>query len=836
MKQELFPFQRQAVWEMRKKAAEALDAYARTRTPQILSLQAPTGSGKTIMMASLIEEILFGTSWTPPGETGFAEQPDAVFVWLSDSPELNNQSKDKIDLGSDRLAYGTTEAIEESSFDREILEDGRIYFLNTQKLSATANLTRKGDRRRWTIWETLENTAREKADRLYFIIDEAHRGMQGKEAGRATSIMQRFLKGYRAAECGMRPMPFVIGMSATAARFNRLAEGLTSTTYKTIVPADRVRASGLLKDRITVCYPEDPERRDDLALLGSATGEWMDKCAHWGQYCREQHVKEVEPVFVIQVKAGVNLNAEAQRRRGNMVRTPLQSRVRVDESLNEVKLFLPYFDADTVAGVIGELKSSECGDIPVDVEGEAVGAGGARAPWSVRPRRRVVYDPRQERFALEAGTTGTTGTNGTVPEVAVVPDVPAVAEAPASYSPAPVQLALPLVLDREAVVRAINSLGLLTYVIRSAQINDYLKSLLDLAGLLTREGIKPEAKGEVDREVTGFIRAYAEGLRAAGRYAALARDVLEFKLGVKVFDAFGNQMERPAQAEFALASESDLDRRLRDADMRLANYGFANKYGRMYATEEDMETYKTDVILYVQEQANMDALYAYAKDRFHALNDECRKYLAQRGEPCRLEYRNIVMNGDKVSEHAFRLGEEVCNYDDAGGKRYADHLYADDEGIATIRLNTWEEGVIEEEEKRRDFVCWLRNTPSASWALRLPYESNGETRPMFPDFLVVRRDSRTESGFVFDLLEPHNPNLADNLAKAKGLARYAEREVRFGRIQLIRKFKGLSGKDTFRRLDFCKGEVREKVLHAVTLEDLDNLFASDGVVEGSDGV
>ena len=920
MRSELFPFQKAAVWDMRNKVAEAIGAYGRTHSPQILSLQAPTGSGKTIMMASLIEEILFGSSWVPPGEKGFAEQPDAIFVWLSDSPELNSQSKDKIDIGSDKITFGTTTVIDDECFDCEKLEDGKIYFLNTQKLSVNANLAKKSDRRQWTIWETLENTARDKADRLYFIIDEAHRGMHGTEAGRATSIMQRFLKGYSSAGCEMRPMPFVIGMSATAARFNRLAEGLPSTTHKTIVSADQVRASGLLKDRIVIGYPEDSERQDDMALLGSAIEEWMDKCAHWEQYCREQHYKFVDPVFVIQVKSGSgsavsdtdlddviskiesrsgmrfkdgevvhtfgsaneltmnglkvryvepskitddkrikvvlfkeNLSTGWDCPRaetmmsfrtandatyiaqllGRMIRTPLQNRVRVDESLNEVRLFLPYFDADTVAKVIDELKSSECGDIPVDVEGESVG-GVLRVPWSIRPKRRPVYDPNQQTFTFVSSVPP--GQAPVEPHPQQRPDSlyplpptvsPTEKACAGDDAPHAEQLPLPLAIDREAVVKAINSMALLTYVIRTAQINDYLKSLLDLSGLLTREGIKPEAKSCVEADVIGFIHDYAEKLRADGKYDVLAKRLLEFKLAVKVFDAFGNPVDRYKQTTMAFASESDIDRRLREADMQLARYGFANIYGRKYATGEDTETYKIDFILFVSEQSNMDSLYAYAKDKFHKLNDECRKYIVQRSERCQDEYRNVVMNGDKISEHAFRLGEEIFNYGDKDGKRYTTHLYADEDGIATIRLNSWEEGVIEEEEKRNDFVCWLRNSSRAPWALRIPYEYGNKKNAMYPDFIVVRRDTRMEGGYVFDLLEPHNPALADNLAKAKGLAAYAAKEERFGRIQMIRKYVDLAGQEKFKRLDFCKGEVREKVSLAITDEDLNKIFEMD---------
>ena len=941
MKNELFPFQKTAVWDMRKKAAWAVNSYNATSVPQILSLQAPTGSGKTLMMAALIEDILNGSSEVPPGETGFAEQPDAIFVWLSDSPALNLQSKDKIDLGADRLTFGTTTLIEESSFDREVLEDGKVYFLNTQKLSVAGNLTRRGDRRQWTIWETLENTAREKADRLYFIIDEAHRGMHGAEAGKASSIMQRFLKGYHTGGADMRPMPVVIGMSATAERFNRLAEGLTSTVQKTIVSADQVRASGLLKDRILIGYPEDAARQDDMALLGTATDEWMNKCAHWEQYCREQHYRNVDPVFVVQVKAGTgdavsdtNLGdvvAKIEERSGlrfgewevvhtfgstgniavnglavhpveperiaddrrikvvlfkenlstgwdcpraetmmsfrtatdatyiaqllgRMIRTPLQNRVKVDDSLNEVRLFLPYFDMQTVGSVIDELKSSECGDIPVEVEGEATGES-IRVPWSIYPRRGTIADdPNQGAFTFTYDsaadeTTGgvtsaddATGGNQTVAEFIEpfpqqAPDAPPTL--PSRTRPNRMmgeagnveQLPLPLEIDREAIIKAINARGFITYDVRNTQINDYLRSLLDLSCLLTRSGICPTAKNEVEADVIARIRAYADALRSEGRYDALAKNIFAFKLAVKVFDAFGNPVQRYSQTMMAFASESDLDRQLRAADMKLGNYGFANLYGRKYATNNDTETFKTDVILYAADDANLDALYEYAKGKFHDLDDHYRRYVADRDERCQIEYNGIISNGDAVSKHSFMLGQTIGNGADSGGKRYVNHLYVDDNGVATIRLNTWEEGVVEEEEGRSDFVCWLRNVSRASWALKIPYEVDGVVKPMYPDFIIVRRDPLAASGYAFDILEPHNPALADNLQKAKGLAKYAQEETKFARIQLIRKFTDHSGGGKFRRLDFGKGGIRDKVLRAQTLEELNNIFDADGFVD-----
>ena len=93
---------------------------------------------------------------------------------------------------------------------------------------------------------------------------------------------------------------------------------------------------------------------------------------------------------------------------------------------------------------------------------------------------------------------------------------------------------------------------------------------------------------------------------------------------------------------------------------------------------------------------------------------------------------------------------------------------------------------------------------------------------MYPDFLIIRHDDQL--GFVVDILEPHNDGFKDNLGKAKGLARYAEKEQRMGRIQLIRMGKNAAGNKRFIRLDLAKGAVRQAVLKAINNDELDHLF------------
>ena len=93
---------------------------------------------------------------------------------------------------------------------------------------------------------------------------------------------------------------------------------------------------------------------------------------------------------------------------------------------------------------------------------------------------------------------------------------------------------------------------------------------------------------------------------------------------------------------------------------------------------------------------------------------------------------------------------------------------------------------------------------------------------MFPDLVVVRQ---TAGGYRFDILEPHDPSLADNFEKAVGLARFAERHGHlFDRIQLIRKQSSKAGGEHFFRLELNSEAMRKQVLLVTSNPQLDALF------------
>ena len=939
MKVELFPFQKKALAGLRMQSAEALGSYRRTHSPQVVSFTAPTGAGKTIIMASLIESIYFG-------DDSYPDQQNAIFVWLSDSPQLNEQSKQKIDLKADKIRLDQCVTITEETFDREVLDDGHIYFLNTQKFGKSSNLTKHSDTRQYTIWETLANTAREKSDRLYLIIDEAHRGMQGREASKATTIMQKFLKG--STEDKLAPMPVVIGMSATSERFNRLVEGTSSTIHKVVVTADEVRASGLLKDRIVITYPEESSLNKDMAVLQAAADDWKEKWDHWTQYCREQHYAYVNPVFVVQVLSstgdrisdtdlddclrkieertgfhfsegevvhtfgqtsasitvnGLNVRYEEPSRiaedrnikvvffkenlstgwdcpraetmmsfrhakdatyiaqlLGRMVRTPMQTRILVDEVLNDVHLYLPYFDAETVKKVVEELQSTEGGNIPTDIVGESLEER-VYETLTIRPARHrtsanhsvlgqlTLFDVSASNevptTTSEAPSTSASVAPATISSAQVVTatatnQTPTKTEnasvAATNISQIPAAEQSPVVeaeefvdtFDREAVMKYINDYGLLTYDVRSVRISNYLASLYKMARLLVQTELCKTASKEVIADIVRMIHDHTEGLKAAGKYDELADMVQQFKLSTQIFDVFGETVDNYSIHDLFTTTDTDIDRQFRLAETKLGSEGVANEYGRQYFDVDEPNAYKIDVIIFAADDECIKSLHTYAEAKFHSLNDTYRRYIARiDSDRFRRQYDSIVSDGDIVSKHNFRLPETIQVAHEDGGKEYSNHLFVNaNTGTAVMKLNGWEEGVIAEEEKNPDFVCWLRNPSRKSWSLCIPYEMDNETKPAYPDFIIVRKDAI--SGYVIDILEPHNPEYIDNLGKAKGFAEYARQNPGVGRIQLIRMAKDISGKNRFKRLDMSMSAVRDKVSRAINNDELDHIFDTDG--------
>jgi len=314
-------YQEAAVAKLAAQLAEAGEQYRATRNDarphrSAVSLAAVTGAGKTVMAAATIESVLAGTPSTPA-------DPSAVFLWVSDSPDLNKQSKHRIESA---LGYGSripTVTIG-PDFREQKLSPGSLYFINTQLLTRTSTIARRHymsveeiERQRhlnptlnlpvpdaggYDFFQTLKRTLEDDSVTLYLIIDEAHRGMKRQTNAveqRRTTIIQSLIQG----SGDVPPVPVVWGISATPQRFNMFVTSSSAFYPKEEVTVDslQVQESGLLKDTILLYIPED-EGKFDHELLAQGTRKLREMAAAWDAYVYAEDLPEpVVPLMVVQV-------------------------------------------------------------------------------------------------------------------------------------------------------------------------------------------------------------------------------------------------------------------------------------------------------------------------------------------------------------------------------------------------------------------------------------------------------------------------------------------------------------------------------------------------------
>lgn len=937
-------FQKTRVRELRETAAVAQMGWQHFNKKQIISFTAPTGAGKTIMMANFIESMMCGDD-----EGMVAAIPESIFIWLSDSPELNEQSKKKLIRYCDKLVISQFRTLDES-FRGEKLEPGKVYFLNTQKLTKTSKMTSTGDGRDWTIWETIQNTIEDYGKHLVLIIDEAHRGAKTNQ----TTTMQKFVNG--SADDGLQALPFIIGMSATPDRFNTLAGASTSTLSKVVVTPKEVRESGLLKDTIEIHYPEDSVINKNIAVLQAAADEWKDKCLHWYNYTEKQHYQNVCPIFVIQVEAGsagkvsatdldeclrevekrtgetfeagevvhafgdqgtMTINglevpycepsainddrkikivlfkealstgwdcprAEAMmsyrvardatyiaQLLGRMIRTPMRMRIEVDESLNYVHLYLPHFDEDTVEEVVKKLTEEEGGALPTDIHAVQ---GGKKTTVVMTTKRPVatttsstsIMQPTVSTVETPSAISGneataaqitssTVSTHVSADSVTVSVQAPVsetshevgqivepieITSNPETTASTPelvmtteaVETPMPVIDPYEKVKDAINQAEILTYEVKTATVTrNYLRALFDMARLAGITGMDSnyEALDKIKKDVASKIHDYVDGLIKANKYASLVEKALEFQLNTLSVQLYKSGDSYDSQQGPDLYSKTDagLSHQYQQANILLCGENIGEKYDTLYGVEEDENAYMYDVILYAADQHQRDLLMDYAKAEFEHLADKYRSQTKNIPEKYRQQYNNLVTQGSTISKHLFHLPETINVDLDNEGETCTDHLFVNSEGTATFNLKGWEPITLAEERIHPRYVCWLRNQDRKPWALCIPYEYGNEIHRMYPDFLIVRNDGN--GGYEYSLLEPHRDDKKDNLAKAKGLAKYVQECPNVSRVQMLRKVHHASG-DRMLRLDFCKMTVRNKVFSCVTDADFDLVFNSEG--------
>jgi type III restriction enzyme len=818
-------FQDKAVLRLTEEIESARREIERGR-PQAVILSSPTGSGKTVIMTLLMERL-----WA--GHESIAANPEAIFLWISDSPELNIQSREKIEAASDVFPSSRLVIID-NDFNRERLTPGYIYFLNTQKLGVSSLLTKTGDGRTWTIWQTIENTAKISPAHFNLIVDEAHRGMgmSAKAETTARTLVQRFIKG--APELGLSPVPLVIGMSATPARFHRVLEGAQRITRPVDVSAEDVRESGLIKDRIILDISED-DQPVDWTLLRDAAQRTLLYAKEWKRYCKAQSiVPPVEPILVVQVEDGT----KAER-----TRTDLSKAVDVLEKVygrfGEGELAHCFQEEEEITAGGYSIRKIDASKIQGDAAVRVVffkmalttgwDCPRAEAMMSFRKAAdhtliaqlvgRMVRTPLARRIeddeflgsvALFLPHYDEAGLKAIVEKL----------EDPDTGSPVRVERKADLELyqrtqDKADLFDALAKTP--TYVLDNTRRQANTRRLLSLARKLTMDGIDAEAWGEAKRLAVETLKAAAARLRKNPDFAAKVTG--KATINVKEFKVeFGELTELKESRTIAVEVTSENIDDLFTRCETILGEGLKDEYWRRVHSHDEPDLAKLELFCVLQDPASVRSVQAECGNRIDALFDKHQDKIEEMSSSRREQYARIRRQGADPKAEIIHAPEMIELRKET--PLWEGHLFVNSASRFGWKTNTWEELVLREEMKVKGFAGWLRNIPKKRWALCVPY-GQGPAKPMYPDVLVFRR----EGGKVkIDIFDPHDESRGDAAEKAAGLADFARKHgAAFGRIEFIRVAKG-----KIERLRLHQEAIRNKVIKVTDLKHLAELYSQHG--------
>ncbi len=818
MKFSLKDYQRDAVIQVLDNLNRAKRKYHEDDRETSFTLTATTGAGKTVMAAAAFEALFYGND-----ELDFDADPSAVVIWFSDDPNLNDQTRMRLMQASEKLDHSRLVTIE-YPFSVPQLEAGKVYFLNTGKLTATSRLTQKAARARaiettgqasfltpddlaWTIWETLANTINDDDLTVYLVIDEAHRGFNTKASRDKPTIVKSLVDG---SETGL-PIPVVWGISATSKHFDEamneahLAAEREQLPAVTVDPA-RVQASGLIKDKIVLDIPAEAGNLE-TALAIHAAQKLKDSSRRWGKYLEaqaklpgEKSSDTVIPLLVVQIPNDA-----------------------AEERLDEVGLWLDTIAAELgdlravhVRHVLGDHKTMTFGSWNVDwiepqrvhgttqvrvlIAKDAISTGWdcprAEVLLSFRPAKdhthiaqllgRMVRTPLARRIPgderlnsvdcilphFDRTTAGNVAKflTGLIEEMPGGPTIEVLLDGrelgPNRHLPA-------------AVWDCFDALP--SYVVPQRGARP-VKQLMSLAQALAADGLKRDAIKSVETQMHTTLDGLADrydgqlrsaeievrtvrGMSIAGRFSGDKLTYTDFTIRADE-RAIRVAFEDAKRAFGADVAQSYVDHLAGEDDPDADDDGLRMAYVRAAAlatvaiVREKVDAAAKDIV---------DEWFADQRVALLSLSDERReaydKIRAQAVEP---QLQQIHRPRNRMADFKELDGDQI---------RVADsldkHLISDDAGWYPItKLNDWEKTVIRKEVARVDCVGWYRN-PSVSSA-----DSHGVTyrdavgnwRAMHPDFIVFNE----VNGHVRpSIVDPHGTHLDDALVKLKGLAEYA---------------------------------------------------------------
>jgi hypothetical protein len=843
-------YQEDAVRAVLARLQDAKDDYRRKDRRIAFALSAITGAGKTVMASAVFEALFDGSE-----ELQADPDPSAVVLWVTDDPNLNEQTRYRIMEASDRLDSARLKIIGDG-FDAEKFDPGRVYFLNRQKLTGRTFIT-PSNKRNFTLWQTITNTIEDPERTLYLVLDEAHRGMKQQtraskdadEEERSTTVL-RLINGHN----GIPAAPIVWGISATVERFTEAMREATErfTLPNVLVDNAAVQASGLLKGTITLDLPGEAGSFATVLAREAATAS-REASDLWLAYAeREQMPDPVYPLLVVQVPNKPSVGE-------------------ITALLDAIYEGWSGLASDAVANVFGEHTEVRYGRYivpyipPQDVQDathvrvllakDAISTGWdcprAETLVSLRPAKdrtyitqllgRLVRTPLARRIdsderlnavtcflphfnlstakevadimtGLKPETDGPpppTGSNVLIDPVTMLWNAALPAEVEACFA------ALPSKAAPKAPARPI-------------------KRLLKMAAEIALDQLLPNP----DSDAHERLYAVLDGQAAQHKQAVDAN--VESILIADIKRITANRLSREATET---TRELPADERTVDDAFRVATRAFgasvANGYARriaLRAASEDNEAFdissaKAKVAALAMMPAVVEQVERAAEEVISGWFSSRHAKIKGLNEDRRAAYDEIKLQARDPQEIdvVVPMSRIEMTYEVDGDRKTPlptrdRHLLSDDTGNYPVgKLGDLERTVIDIEMRRDNAVAWYRNPSAATKdAVQVPWRDEQRWRSMQPDFIFFA--TKADGSIGASIVDPHGHHLTDALGKLQGLAEFAEEyEGHFVRIDAISKNDkgdlGASTKGTLRLLDLTDPSVRKVVRESKSAAD-----------------
>ncbi|MEP5614226.1 MAG: DEAD/DEAH box helicase family protein [Cyclobacteriaceae bacterium] len=854
MKFTLKDYQEEAVGDVLININKAAKRWHEDNDIHAFSLTATTGAGKTVMAAAVFEALFYGDD-----TYDFEADPTATVIWFSDDPSLNEQTRYRLMEAADKLDFSDLEVVD-NTFAKEKLEPGKIYFLNTQKLSKSSLLVRghrdteeidpdqqeifpdsRPDSRAFTIWDIIQNTIEDSERTLYLVLDEAHRGM-GKSStsnGDKSTIVKRLING-----AGSVPaIPIVWGISATVERFNKAIEAAEkrSTLPNVIVDSAKVQESGLLKDTIILDNPEGVGQFDTV-LVRRGAQKIKESSEAWKNYADQQGEKNaVLPLMVLQVP-----------------NTPDPDSIGV--ALDTIFSEWPDINPSSAAHVFGEHKTLIFGGhavkyvspqrvqdetkIRILIAKDAISTGWdcprAEVMVSFRPAKdkthitqllgRMVRTPLARRIP---GNERLNSVDCLLPffdakSVEAVADALMTGGAEEEQSTIvgrkvlinPIETKPNPSID-EKVWECFEALPSQSLPRKEAK---PIKRLTALAQEFAADNIIPDAGKKAHSELHKALDA------ASKRYSSEIDKARNQTLVVKgrslvtdLADQSKSFNEFVEDADFTVIYDS-FRRAARvmspDLARTYAEYLAATKEG----DDEELltEAYTDiasmglvpDIQKYLDSEADVLAKKWFAEKRVEIKGQSDERQEVYRDLKSWSKEPEII---DLVKPKSWMMATTILEKEvETPIKKHLHHMMCDEvDKMFPCDLNDWESEVLATESARNEFVTWYRNPARTSQdSLGIAYEEDKTFKIMRPDFIFFSTDD--SENVIADIVDPHGTHLSDAMPKLLGLAAYAEEHAKYyRRIDAVAKVG-----EKFKVIDLKEKESRAAISQSTSAKSL----------------